>query len=69
MADNAITRARSLLEAPVERASSLNLLLAAGMAALGAILMAGVMILGPGVNLADGAASEAPAPSAQFPHG
>lgn len=69
MADAAIAEVRRLLEKPVERASPGGLLLAAAMAALGAVLMAGVMILGPGVNLEDQSSSEATAPSAQFPHG
>ncbi|MBF0664025.1 MAG: peptidoglycan-binding protein [Brevundimonas sp.] len=50
MADNSIDRARNLLTPPARRASPWAALAAAGLAATAAVLMAGVLVLGPGVR-------------------
>lgn len=50
MADTTIDKARTLLTPPVRRASPWGTLAAAGLAAMAAVLMAGVMVLGPGVR-------------------
>ena len=61
MADTTIDRARSLLTPPARRASPWTALGAAALAATAALLMAGVLVLGPGVRFED------PAVSAQQP--
>ncbi len=50
MADTSIDKARVLLTPQVRRASPWAALAAAGLAATAAVLMAGVMVLGPGVR-------------------
>ncbi len=50
MAQNSITRARTLLTSPTLRTSPYAALGAAAVAAMAAVLMAGVMVLGPGVR-------------------
>jgi hypothetical protein len=50
MAQTNITRARTLLASPAGRSSPYATLAAAALAATAAVLMAGVMILGPGVR-------------------
>ena len=50
MADTTIDKARSLLTTPQRRASPWTALGAAALAATAALLMAGVMVLGPGVR-------------------
>jgi hypothetical protein len=64
MADTTIERARSLLTPPVRRASPWAALGAAALAATAAVLMAGVMVLGPGVRF-----EEPPAAQPLFPNG
>jgi hypothetical protein len=46
-----IEQARALLNTPEARPSALAALCAAAMAATAAVLMAGVMVLGPGIAL------------------
>lgn len=54
MADNSINKARTLLTpATVARTSPYAALGAAALAATAAVLMAGVMVLGPGVRFDD----------------
>ncbi|WP_298742931.1 hypothetical protein [uncultured Brevundimonas sp.] len=62
MADSTIDRARALLAPPVRRASPWAALAAAGLAATAAMLMAGVMVLGPGVRFDEPAAAQPPFP-------
>ena len=50
MAEDGIARAKLLLEAPQARNGALSMLGAAALAAMAAVLMAGVMVLGPGVR-------------------
>ena len=50
MADDTIARARTLLTPMVRRSSPYSALAAAALAATAAVLMAGVMVLGPGVR-------------------
>jgi hypothetical protein len=50
MADTTIDKARSLLTPPVRRSSPWATFAAAALAATAAVLMAGVMVLGPGVR-------------------
>lgn len=50
MADTSITKARTLLTPTVVRPSPYATLGAAALAATAAVLMAGVMVLGPGVR-------------------
>ena len=50
MADTNITKARSLLTPQTVRPSPYSALGAAALAATAAVLMAGVMVLGPGVR-------------------
>lgn len=50
MAENSIARARTLLVPEAPRASPYAALGAAALAAIAAVLMAGVMVLGPGVR-------------------
>ena len=64
MADTTIDRARSLLTPPERRASAWAMLGAAALAATAALLMAGVMVLGPGVRF-----DEASATQPLFPNG
>ena len=64
MADTTIDRARSLLTPPERRASAWAMLGAAALAATAALLMAGVMVLGPGVRF-----DEASAAQPLFPNG
>ena len=60
MADTTIDKARALLAPPVRRASPWPALAAAALAATAAVLMAGVMVLGPGVRFEDPAIIAAP---------
>ncbi|SFS73487.1 peptidoglycan-binding protein [Brevundimonas viscosa] len=64
MAEDAITRARRLLDAPPTRSGAVSALGAAALAASAAVLMAGVMVLGPGVRF-----DEPPAAQPLFPNG
>ena len=64
MADNTIDRARDLLTPPVRRGSPWATFAAAGLAAMAAVLMAGVMVLGPGVRF-----EEPPLVQPAFPNG
>ncbi|MGV8928248.1 MAG: peptidoglycan-binding protein [Brevundimonas sp.] len=57
MADTSITKARSLLTPPLPRTSPYPALGAAALAATAAVLMAGIMVLGPGVRFDDTAIS------------
>lgn len=57
MAENSIARARTLLVPRTSRASPYAALGAAALAATAAVLMAGVMVLGPGVRFEDPVAS------------
>ena len=50
MAEDAIVRARRLLDTPPTRSGAAAALGAAALAASAAVLMAGVMVLGPGVR-------------------
>ena len=56
-----IEQARELLTAPEARPSALGALGAAAMAATAAVLMAGVMVLGPGIALEEPAFASSPA--------
>ena len=59
MADIRIDKARGLLAPPeARRASALGALGAAALAATGAMLMAGVMVLGPGVRFEEPAVAQ-----------
>ncbi len=58
MADTSIDKARGLLTAPVRRASPWAALGAAALAATAAVMMAGVMVLGPGVRFEEPAAAQ-----------
>lgn len=60
MADTSIDRARSLLTPPTRRASPWATLVAAALAATAAVMMAGVMVLGPGVRFDEPAVVTAP---------
>ena len=60
MAQASITRARSLLTPVARPTSPYAVLGAAAMAATAAVLMAGVMVLGPGVRFDEPAASAQP---------
>lgn len=65
MADTTIDRARSLLTPPpARRVSPWTALAAASLAAMAAVLMAGVMVLGPGVRF-----EEPPLVQPAFPNG
>jgi len=55
-----IQQARALLTPPEERASALKALGAAALAATAAVLMAGVMVLGPGIALEEPAFAASP---------
>ena len=57
MAEGRIDKARDLLTAPTAPGDNpLALLAAAAMAAMAAVLMAGIVVLGPGVRFEDPAA-------------
>ena len=58
MADTSIDQARRLLTAPERRASPWAALAAAGLAAPAAGLMAGGLVLGPGVRFVGAVAAE-----------
>ena len=60
MADTTIDKARSLLTPPVRRSSPWATFAAAALAATAAMLMAGVMVLGPGVRFEEPAIVSAP---------
>lgn len=60
MAQASITRARNLLTPVARRSSPYAALGAAGLAAMAAVLMAGVMVLGPGVRFDETAVSARP---------
>ena len=64
MADTTIDKARVLLTPQTRRASPWAALAAAGLAATAAVLMAGVMVLGPGVRF-----EEPPLVQPAFPNG
>ena len=64
MADTTIDKARVLLTPQTRRASPWAALAAAGLAATAAVLMAGVMVLGPGVRF-----EEPPVVQPAFPNG
>ena len=64
MADTTINKARDLLAPPVRRSNPWGTLAAAGLAATAAVLMAGVMVLGPGVRF-----EEPPLVQPAFPNG
>jgi len=64
MADTTIDKARSLLTPPVRRASPWGAFAAATLAAVAAVMMAGVMVLGPGVRF-----EEPPLVQPAFPNG
>jgi hypothetical protein len=59
MADTTIDKARVLLTPPVRRSSSWAMLAAAALAATAAVMMAGIMVLGPGVRFDEPAAAAA----------
>ncbi|MFP5295832.1 MAG: peptidoglycan-binding protein [Alphaproteobacteria bacterium] len=58
MAEDAIVRARRLLETPPARSGAMSALGAAALAASAAVLMAGVMVLGPGVRFDEPAVAQ-----------
>jgi hypothetical protein len=58
MADTTIDKARSLLRPPVRRGSPWAALAAAGLAAMAAVMMAGVLVLGPGVRFEEPAVAQ-----------
>ena len=58
MADIRIDEARSLLTPPTRRASPWAALGAAALAATAAVMMAGVLVLGPGVRFEEPAAAQ-----------
>ncbi len=60
MAHTSITKARTLLTPPAERPSPYAALGAAALAATAAVLMAGVMVLGPGVRFDETVVSTQP---------
>ena len=60
MAHTSITKARTLLTPPAQRSSPYATLGAAALAAMAAVLMAGVMVLGPGVRFDEAVASAQP---------
>lgn len=60
MADTSITKARTLLTPAAVRPRPYAALGAAALAATAAVLMAGVMILGPGVRFDESAISARP---------
>lgn len=60
MANTSITRARTLLAPSTSRPSPYAALGAAALAATAAVLMAGVMVLGPGVRFDEPAVSAQP---------
>lgn len=58
MADTNIDKARGLLTPPERRASPWAALGAAALAATAAVMMAGVLVLGPGVRFEEPAAAQ-----------
>jgi hypothetical protein len=58
MADSSIDKARVLLTPPVRRASPWATLAAAALAATAAVMMAGIMVLGPGVRFDEPASAQ-----------
>jgi hypothetical protein len=59
MADKTIAKARDLLAAPAAHSGNAWAMLAsAGLAAMAAVLMAGVMVLGPGVRFEEPAVAQ-----------
>lgn len=64
MADTTIDKARDLLTPPTRRSSPWATFAAAALAATAAVLMAGVMVLGPGVRF-----EEPPLVQPAFPNG
>ncbi|GAA0869973.1 hypothetical protein GCM10009116_18090 [Brevundimonas basaltis] len=65
MADTTIDKARDLLSPPAARSGNAWAMLAsAALAAMAAVLMAGVMVLGPGVRF-----EEPPVAQPLFPNG
>ena len=64
MADTTIDKARDLLTPPARRSSPWATFAAAALAATAAVLMAGVMVLGPGVRF-----EEPPLVQPAFPNG
>jgi hypothetical protein len=63
MADTSIDKARGLLIAPARRANPWATFAAAALAATAAVMMAGVMVLGPGVRFEDPVAAQPPFPN------
>ncbi len=63
MAEDGIARAKRLLEAPTVRGGALPMLGAAALAAMAAVLMAGVTVLGPGVRFDEPPAAQPPLPN------
>ncbi len=59
LATDQITRAKGLLSPPTERHNALGTLAAALLAATAAVMMAGVVVLGPGFTLEDRSVAEA----------
>ncbi len=60
MADTTIEKARGLLTPPTRRENAWAVLGAAALAATAAVMMAGVMVLGPGVRFEDPVVVTAP---------
>lgn len=60
MADTSISKARNLLTPTVSRPNPYAALGAAALAATAAVMMAGVMVLGPGVRFDEPAVSARP---------
>lgn len=55
---DAIARARELLDAPKPANGAVAMLAAAALAAFAGVLMAGAVVLGPGFDLSEQAASQ-----------
>ena len=64
MTDTTIDKARTLLAPPARQTNAWSMLAAAALAAMAAVMMAGVLVLGPGVRF-----DEAPAAQPLFPNG
>jgi len=60
VADTSITKARTLLTPAAARPNPYGALGAAALAAMAAVLMAGVMVLGPGVRFDEASVSTEP---------
>lgn len=58
MADSSIDKARILLTPPAHRASPWAALAAAALAATAAVMMAGILVLGPGVRFDEPASAQ-----------